>query len=82
VKDEVHTAESGDAINQLNTTKLLCVEKGELFFVELVVVTNELVCEEQETTGAAGRIANRLVRLRLHYIDKRADERTRSEVLL
>ena len=61
VKQEVHAAEPRDAIDQLDAAKLLGVQKRELFLVELVVIANEIVRGEQETAGAAGRIANRLV---------------------
>ena len=81
MKHEIHATESRDAIDQLDAAKLLGVEKRELFLIELVVIANEIVRDEKETAGAACRIANRLVRLRLHHIDDCADERTRSEVL-
>src|SRR5437879_11874217 len=45
------------------------------------MIANEIVCDEKKTARAARRIANRIARLRLHYINKCADERTRSEVL-
>ena len=40
VKDEIHAAESRDAIDQLDTTKLFGVEERELFLIELVVIEN------------------------------------------
>ena len=57
------------------------VKKRELFLIELVVIANEIMRDEKRTTGAARRITDRVVRLRLHDIDERADKRTRSEVL-
>src|SRR5439155_4175277 len=59
VEHEIHAAESRDAIDQLDAPKLFGVKKGELFLIELVVIANEIVRNEQETAGAAGRIANR-----------------------
>ena len=48
VKHEVHAAKPRDAIDQLDAAKLLCVQKCELFFIELVVIANEIVRRKQD----------------------------------
>ena len=45
VKDEIHTTESRDAIDQLDAAKLLGVQIGELFLIQLVVIANEIVSD-------------------------------------
>src|SRR5437868_3010754 len=87
VKHKIHAAESRDAVDQLDAAKLFSVQKRKLFLIELVVIPYEVVRSEKESSGAASWIANNagaartVGRLRLHYIDNCADERTRSEVL-
>ena len=46
MKHEIHAAESRDAIDQLDAAQLFGIEKGELFFIELVVIANEIVRRE------------------------------------
>jgi hypothetical protein len=55
VKNEVHAAQARDAIDQLHTAQLLGVEESELLLIELVVISNEFVCDEKETASAACR---------------------------
>lgn len=40
-----------------------------------------LIGREQEAAGAAGGVVHRLIRLRVHDLDDRVDQRARGEIL-
>ena len=78
---QVHRAEPRDAVHQLDAEERAALELLLLRPVERVVLGDVIMRREQETTRAAGRIANRLSRLRRDDVDHRGDERARREVL-
>ena len=83
VKHEVHATEARDAIDQLDAAKLLGVKKCKVFFIQLVVIANKLVCDEQKTAGTACRITDckwlsAFGRLRLHHSYFRLGTRARA----
>ena len=81
VKEQVHRAKPRDAVHQFDAEECAALELLLLRAVERVVLGDVIMRREQETTRAAGRIANGLSRLRAHHVHDRGDERARREVL-
>ena len=81
MKQKVHRAEARDAVDQLDPEERAILELLLLRPVELIMLREVIMRREQETAGAAGRIADRLARLRSDRVHYRGDERARGEVL-
>lgn len=81
VEQQVHRAEAGDAVHQLDAEERAVPELLLLFPVERVGAGEVVVGREQEPAGATRRITDRLAWLRGDGIHHRGDERARGEVL-
>ena len=84
VQEQIHAAEPRHAVDQLDAAK--SVPSPSRFFCSrsslmLLGIGQVVVRRQQETARAAGRIADRHLRLGPHHIDHRRDERARREVL-
>ena len=64
MKQEIHRAEAGDAVDQLDAEERAVLELLLLRPVELIMLGEVIMRREQEPARAAGRIADRLARLR------------------
>jgi hypothetical protein len=82
VQKQVHHAEAGDGVDDVDPSQGVEAEMPLLVRIEVGVVARDvLVRGEQEAAGAARRIADRHARLRAHHLDDRLDQRARREVL-
>ena len=63
VQEQVHGAQAGDAVDELDAAQRLEAQVLLLVAVELVVLAEVVVGGEQEAAGAAGRVADDLARL-------------------
>jgi hypothetical protein len=81
VQDEIHGAQAGDAVDDVDASERLEPQVLLLVLVELGTLGDEVMRGEQEAAGAASGIADRLAGLRLDAVHHRGDQRARSEVL-
>ena len=81
MQQQIHATEPGDAVHQLDAVERTGLEFFLLGAVERVVFGNVIVRGEQEPTGPAGGIADRLAGLRSNHLHHRGDQGARREIL-
>ena len=83
VQEHVHAAQPRHAVDQLDAVKRFRRQPLFLRTVQLIPLgIGQVVVDRQEkSAGAAGRIADRHLRLGPHHIDHRRDQRTRRKIL-
>jgi hypothetical protein len=81
VQEEVHRAQAGDRVDDLDAAHRVEAEVLALLAVELVLRGDPVVGGEEEAAGAAGGVDDRLAGLRGDAGDDGVDERARGEVL-
>jgi len=80
-QQQVHRAEARDAVHQLDAEQRAVLEPLLLCLVQAGQPREVVMRGKQEAARAAGRVADRLARLRGHRVHHGRDQRARREVL-
>ena len=82
VEHHVHRAEPGRALDQFPSLERALLELSLFVLGEVGMVLHDvIVCSQEESTGPAGRVADRLAGLRSDGFHHRCNQRPRCEVL-